>query len=61
MLVVFECTVVWQVCMSRDSIGQYVPHLCVTASQNTDRVPHDVCRSIPYSGAQGFQVVCVTI
>jgi magnesium-transporting ATPase (P-type) len=51
MLVVFECTVVWQVCITRDSIGHYVSYLCETASQNTHRVPHHVCRTIPYSGA----------
>lgn len=51
MLVVFECTVVWQVCIIRDSISHYVSHLCATAPQNTHRVPHDVCRTIPYSGA----------
>jgi len=61
MLVVFECTVVWQVCMTRDSIGHHVAHFCVTASQNTNRVPHDVYRSIPYSSAQRLQVVCITI
>jgi manganese-transporting P-type ATPase len=33
MLVVFECTVVWQVCISRDSVCHYVPHLCDSVSK----------------------------
>lgn len=61
MLVVFECTVVWQVGETRDIITRQAPYYRSIASQNTDRVPHHVCYSIPYTGSQRFQVVCVTI
>jgi hypothetical protein len=46
---------------NRDSTGHYLSHLCVTATQNSSRVPHDVYRSIPYSSAQRLQVDCITI
>jgi hypothetical protein len=62
MLVVFECTVVWQVCnpvnlapIKRLTFPPFI------ASQDTHRVPHYVCRSVSYPSAQGFQVVCFAI
>jgi hypothetical protein len=61
MLVVFECTVVWQVRETYDIITCQAPHYCSIACQNTDRVPHHVRQSIPYPRPQKFQVVCVTI
>ena len=58
MLVVFECTVVWQVCnpvtLAPNTRLIFPPFI---ASQDTNRVPHYVCRSISYPGAKGLQVV----
>ena len=36
---------------NRNSTSHHSPHLCVSATQNTYRVPHNVDRSIPYSSA----------
>ena len=58
MLVVFECTVVFQVsalCVSYLSLCSHA--LLPTAAANTKRVPDNVDSAIPYSGLPSRQVV----